>query len=148
MKTLLIVLFFVSICFSQEATTYIVYMSKLPDTIKKIDFPTNEKLVGFNNIINLGVKDIKVAGGQPFRLTHYLRASNTNYALISLVPKDDWDKKFIDKCIGLGLMKKYKTEDVITVEDRRVGGRITKAISEKFCNLPTDFNYVVGISSK
>ena len=149
-KILLVLMFLATTIFSEDDTiTYIVYLNKLPRTTEKIDFPVAEKQPYYYNIINLGKKDLKSAGGQPFRLTQVLRPSNTNYALITITPKDDWDKSFIQKCVDLGIMEPIQKQRVVSKYNPGRRGYITEVEIEKIKDLPDDFNlYEVGVSTK
>jgi hypothetical protein len=123
-------------------------LNKLPNTTIKIDFPVKNILVGYENIIDKGIKDIKMADGQPFRLTQYLIAPNTNYALVSIAYKNDTEKDWFDNLEKLGIILKISESNTVT-KQTRFGNEIV--MEEKVYNsLPDDFNknWEIKISTK
>jgi len=148
MKKFILLFIFISFCYSQSSITYLVYLNKLPNTTNKIDFPVKNILTGYENIIDKGIKDIKIASGQPFRLTQYLIAPNTNYALVSIAYKDDIEKSWFDNLENLGIILKISESNTVT-KQTRFGNEIIMEQRE-YNSLPDDFskNWEIRISTK
>lgn len=84
-----------------------------------------------------GLKLIEEAGGQPFRLTNHFRAPNTNYFLITVVPKTQVEVDYFKSAKDKGIAKVISSGDVITKRTRF--GDIQVWEGMRFNDLPEDF---------
>jgi len=128
MKTIFLMLALAIVCYSQESEVYLIYKDKLP--------------ISLDIVKAKGIKTITEAGGQPFRITHWVQAPNTNYFLISIVPRNQTEINFFTDLISNNYILPISAGNVVTKHTRFGDRQIWEEM--KFNDLPDDFNIEIS----
>ena len=111
--------------------------------------PSISKIVSEDTIENYGYKlaDMTTIKGQPFRITSFFIAPNTNYLMLSVVPKTTPQKTMINNIVSQGYGLFISSENVVLVKNQRYDCLDAAIEIWNARKLPVDF-YAVWGSSK
>ena len=127
-RYVIVILLFANICYGVESYRFLVYRYKIP-SLSTVE----------TSLKTYGKTDISGAGGQPFRITSYLIAPNTNYAVINITLNNLSDNNYIRLMETNNYVLFLSSLDVIGTYDNRTGGWLNLPYHYIKNGLPADF---------
>lgn len=127
-------MFSFSLLYAEPVYEILVYRNKINITTE-------------NTIKSKGAQNIKdTKDNQPFKVTSYLIAPNTNYALVRVMPVNT-DKDFFKILEDNKYCYLVSTLDVVNIYDPRTGGNKREGKIFPVKNLPADY-YKIWFSTE
>ncbi|OGS35900.1 MAG: hypothetical protein A2293_17070 [Elusimicrobia bacterium RIFOXYB2_FULL_49_7] len=144
-KILTLILTLCAISVNAATLTYIIYREGNFERDRyRVSVSTDP--AEYQNFVDVGAVTIEEADRQPSRVTIMEKSYNEKYIKLTFTPKDEKEKKHFESMAERNLMRLIYRNSVIHRYDPRVGGFVIEPFSEKYGELPDDFE--IKISSK